>query len=239
MARIGLMVAVLAGLALPLCAQSGITVKSKEGKVESHGEAKKAEPGDAAPRTETKGDPEAIRQFLKAADKARAESFAAGDLTEEEINALVEKARKSPGLVGRDLVTEVSTKKPAVWNPDAPGERTRKVAVIDCAHAHRPPVFAGLFPDEFTVTERLAIAREPDDLAGVLQRQGLGLGEALDLSDLEVPTTRGLPQHHVLAARGDLLDPQAPELGDDRLIALGLALLFCRPREPEISGARA
>ena len=94
MARIGLMVAVLAGLALPLCAQSGITVKSKEGKVESHGEAKKAEPGDAAPRTETKGDPEAIRQFLKAADKARAESFAAGDLTEEEINALVEKARK-------------------------------------------------------------------------------------------------------------------------------------------------
>ena len=47
-------------------------------------------------------------------------------------DSLVEKARKSPGLVGRDLVTEVSTKKPAVWNPDAPGVRTRKVAVIDC-----------------------------------------------------------------------------------------------------------
>jgi len=44
--------------------------------------------------------------------------------------SLIEKARKSPGLVGRDLCTEVSTKLPYVY----PGseKNARKIAVIDC-----------------------------------------------------------------------------------------------------------
>lgn len=44
--------------------------------------------------------------------------------------SLVEKARKSQGLVGRDLCTEVSTKTPYIY----PGseKNARKIAVIDC-----------------------------------------------------------------------------------------------------------
>ena len=94
MARFGLMIAASAGLALPLCAQGGITIKTKEGTVESHGEANKAEAGDAMRRPDTRGNPEEIAGFIREVSKARAENFADGDLTQEEINRLVEKARE-------------------------------------------------------------------------------------------------------------------------------------------------
>jgi carbamoyl-phosphate synthase small subunit len=50
----------------------------------------------------------------------------------QDLNAesLVRKAKESPGLVGRDLVTEVSTKKPYVYQGSEGGKR--KVAVLDC-----------------------------------------------------------------------------------------------------------
>lgn len=45
-------------------------------------------------------------------------------------SALVEKARGSPGLVGIDLVKEVTSQKEYVWQ--APGPKKFKVVVIDC-----------------------------------------------------------------------------------------------------------
>ncbi|MCB9894626.1 MAG: PDZ domain-containing protein [Planctomycetes bacterium] len=93
MGRFGLMVAGAIGLALPLAAQ-GITIKSKDGTVESHGEAKKAEPGDTMARPESHGDGESLSGFLKEVDEVKRGTFAAGDLTEAEINALEKKARE-------------------------------------------------------------------------------------------------------------------------------------------------
>lgn len=43
---------------------------------------------------------------------------------------LVQRAKASPGLVGRDLVSEVSTKKPYVFEGSEKG--SRKIAVLDC-----------------------------------------------------------------------------------------------------------
>lgn len=43
---------------------------------------------------------------------------------------LVRKAKESPGLVGRDLVTEVSTKAPYIFPGSEKG--SRKIAVLDC-----------------------------------------------------------------------------------------------------------
>lgn len=94
MSNIGLVLIAGVSLALPLCAQNGITIKSKAGTVESHGEAKKAERGDTLARPETKGSPEAIEGFIRDVGKTQAENFADGDLTQEEINALVQKARE-------------------------------------------------------------------------------------------------------------------------------------------------
>jgi carbamoyl-phosphate synthase small subunit len=45
-------------------------------------------------------------------------------------DSLVEKARRSPGLVGRDLVKEVSCEKPYDWEPDATATGP-KVVVLD------------------------------------------------------------------------------------------------------------
>ncbi len=45
-------------------------------------------------------------------------------------DTLVQKAKDSPGLVGRDLVTEVSTKQPYLWAGSENGQY--KVAIIDC-----------------------------------------------------------------------------------------------------------
>jgi len=47
-------------------------------------------------------------------------------------DSLVRKAIHSPGLVGRDLVTEVSTPQPYLWPRAEKGDPRYKVAVIDC-----------------------------------------------------------------------------------------------------------
>jgi carbamoyl-phosphate synthase small subunit len=47
-------------------------------------------------------------------------------------DSLVAKARASRGLVGRDLTREVCTDRPYRWRPEAPGDRPRKVVVLDC-----------------------------------------------------------------------------------------------------------
>jgi carbamoyl-phosphate synthase small subunit len=48
-------------------------------------------------------------------------------------DALVAKAKASPGLVGRDLVSEVTTSQPYVWPRTGLGSKARfRVAVIDC-----------------------------------------------------------------------------------------------------------
>ena len=93
MRRFGFVIAGALGLALPLAAQ-GITIKSNDGKVESHGEAKEATPSDTMGRGDTKGDPQALKDFVSEVERLKAQSFAAGDLTQEEIDALEEKARK-------------------------------------------------------------------------------------------------------------------------------------------------
>ncbi|MFT5497278.1 MAG: carbamoyl-phosphate synthase small subunit [Kiritimatiellia bacterium] len=46
--------------------------------------------------------------------------------------SLVAKAKASAGLVGRDLASEVSVEGSAIWNPEGPGERVRRVATLDC-----------------------------------------------------------------------------------------------------------
>lgn len=96
----GLIIAGALGLT-PLYAQdSGIKVSSGEGKVEVHGEATEANPGDEMGDGPTKGDPESLRRWMNELEKARNLQFADGDLTQAEIDALQEKARKK---LSRDL----------------------------------------------------------------------------------------------------------------------------------------
>ena len=50
-----------------------------------------------------------------------------------DIKRLIKKAKESPGLIGRDLVKEVTCSKPFLWNKTAPTqERLFKVVAIDC-----------------------------------------------------------------------------------------------------------
>lgn len=79
--------------------------------------------------------------------------------------SLVEKAKRSPGLVGRDLVTEVSTREQYVWKDSEAG--TRRVAVIDCGikfNQLRIMTQLGcrlhVFPNSFKADDVLAI--KPD-----------------------------------------------------------------------------
>lgn len=89
----GMMIAGLLGLA-PLYAQDGIQIKLKEGAVVVHGEAGKADPGNDMGEGPTAPDHDSIRGFMNELEKARAVSFADGDLTQDEVNALNEKARE-------------------------------------------------------------------------------------------------------------------------------------------------
>lgn len=47
-------------------------------------------------------------------------------------NSLVKKAKASPGLIGRDLVKEVTCEKPFGWEEGRSGDTKFKVVVIDC-----------------------------------------------------------------------------------------------------------
>ena len=72
--------------------------------------------------------------------------------------SLVDKAKKSNGLVGRDLCTEVSTKKPYVYAGSE--NNARKVAVIDCGiKTNQLRILSALgcqlhvFPNQFSATD--------------------------------------------------------------------------------------
>lgn len=95
----GLILAGALGLT-PLYAQDGIKVTSSEGEVEVHGEAAKAQPGDKVGEAPTKGDHDTIKRWMNELEKAQNVNFADGDLTQEEIDALQEKAREK---LNRDL----------------------------------------------------------------------------------------------------------------------------------------
>ena len=84
---------------------------------------------------------------------------------------LVEKAKASPGLVGRDLVKEVTCKQPFTWTPDE-GEAAFHVVAIDCGtkrNIFRMLAQVGcrvtIVPATATASEILAaIGRRPDGL---------------------------------------------------------------------------
>jgi hypothetical protein len=102
-------------LAVPLSAQ-GITVKSKDGKVESHGEADKAKVGDTGIRPKAESDDDAIKSFIKDIEKARNVNFADGDLTGEEIKSLEAKAREK---LERDMAKLQERERENAYEPDA------------------------------------------------------------------------------------------------------------------------
>jgi len=86
------------------------------------------------------------------------------DLDEER---LVEKARSSPGLIGRDLVKEVTCKEVHAWPESPAGERRYRVVAIDCgmkAHIPRMMTLAGcqvtVAPVTITAPEILALKPE-------------------------------------------------------------------------------
>jgi hypothetical protein len=82
-------------VAAPLAAQdNSIRIRSDNGAVKSHGEAAKADPGTAMGDGPVRGDDEAIRSFVRDIERLRNATFADGDLTQEEIDALQEKARE-------------------------------------------------------------------------------------------------------------------------------------------------
>jgi carbamoyl-phosphate synthase small subunit len=105
-------------------------------------------------------------------------------------DSLIEKARRSPGLVGRDLVREVTC--PRAWSP-APtaGEKPYSVAVVDCGiktNILRRLDAVGcrltVFPASATAAELLA--GDPD---GIFLSNGPGDPEALPYL---VETVRGV-----------------------------------------------
>jgi carbamoyl-phosphate synthase small subunit len=51
---------------------------------------------------------------------------------EVDADTLVDKAKASRGLIGRDLASEVSVKEPMIWEPSNQKKTLKKVATIDC-----------------------------------------------------------------------------------------------------------
>jgi hypothetical protein len=125
MGRFGLVIAGALGLAIPMAAQ-GITVKSKEGQVEVHGEAKQAEQGDAVGKGPTRGNGEDLKNFVKEVEKTRNVSFADGDLTQDEINALEAKAREK---LEKDMAKLGERERENQYEPDA-GDRAEEAVDI-------------------------------------------------------------------------------------------------------------
>ncbi|MBI1953758.1 MAG: glutamine-hydrolyzing carbamoyl-phosphate synthase small subunit [Candidatus Omnitrophica bacterium] len=82
---------------------------------------------------------------------------------------LVEKARSSPGLVGRDLVKEVTCAKPFAWGEAPAADKPLHVAAVDCgmkAHIPRMLTLAGcrvtVVPASMAADQLLAL--KPDGL---------------------------------------------------------------------------
>lgn len=123
--------------------------------------------------------------------------------------SLVEKARTSPGLVGRDLATEVTTPERYVW-PDEGAKPTRRVAVIDCGVKYnqlrimsRLGCRTEVFPNTSTASQILDaqpdgifISNGPGDPEGVPQVVEL----VRELLEKKIPTF-GICFGHQLLAR--------------------------------------
>jgi carbamoyl-phosphate synthase small subunit len=82
---------------------------------------------------------------------------------------LVAKAKASPGLIGRDLATEVSVKEHKIWEPQLQKKTLRKVATIDCGTKYNQLRIlqdlgceVHVFPNNSTAAEIQAI--KPDGL---------------------------------------------------------------------------
>jgi hypothetical protein len=125
MGRFGMVIAGALVLAAPLAAQ-GITVKSKDGTVESHGEATKADPGNTVGKGPTRGNGEGLKNFVKEIEKTRNVSFADGDLTQDEINALEAKAREK---LEKDMAKLGERERENQWEGDA-GDRAEEAVDI-------------------------------------------------------------------------------------------------------------
>lgn len=108
---------------------------------------------------------------------------------------LVERAKASPGLVGRDLVTEVSTKKPYIFPGSEKG--ARKIAVLDCGiKTNQLRILSDLgcqlhvFPNSLKADEILGL--KPD---GFFLSNGPGDPEGVPhvVAELRKIVTTGLP----------------------------------------------
>ncbi len=108
---------------------------------------------------------------------------------------LVRKAKASPGLVGRDLVTEVSTKQRYIFPGSEKG--SRKIAVLDCGiKTNQLRILSDLdcqlhvFPNNLTADDILAL--KPD---GFFLSNGPGDPEGVPqlVTELRKLVTSGLP----------------------------------------------
>lgn len=109
--------------------------------------------------------------------------------------SLVRRAKESPGLVGRDLVTEVSTKEPYIFPGSENG--ARKIAVLDCGiKTNQLRILRSLgcrlhvFPNTLKADEILGI--KPD---GFFLSNGPGDPEGVPhvVAELRKIVTTGLP----------------------------------------------
>ncbi|MCO5044367.1 MAG: glutamine-hydrolyzing carbamoyl-phosphate synthase small subunit [Kiritimatiellae bacterium] len=118
-------------------------------------------------------------------------------ISTEELDSkrLVQRAKESPGLIGRDLVTEVSTKTPYIFEGSEKG--SRKIAVLDCGiktnqlrllREHDCQLH--VFPNTLKADELLAL--KPD---GFFLSNGPGDPEALPhlVAELRKVISTGLP----------------------------------------------
>ena len=82
---------------------------------------------------------------------------------------LIEKARSSPGLIGRDLVKEVTCKEVHAWDQSPSGEKRFRVVAVDCGmKAHIPrmltQVGAQVTVAPATITAKEIFALRPEGL---------------------------------------------------------------------------
>ncbi len=89
--------------------------------------------------------------------------------SEDSDDALVERAKNSQGLVGRDLASEVSIDAPMIWQPEHQKKTLRRVATIDCGTKYNQLRIlqdlgceVHVFPNNSTAADILAV--KPDGL---------------------------------------------------------------------------
>jgi carbamoyl-phosphate synthase small subunit len=116
---------------------------------------------------------------------------------ETDHDTLVEKAKASRGLVGRDLASEVSVKERIIWEPENQKKTLKKVATIDCGTKYNQLRIlqdlgceVHVFPNNTPAEEMLAI--QPD---GLFLSNGPGDPEGVQntVSEIRKLLETGLP----------------------------------------------